>query len=79
MTESPFLDSIFAVPVFSPGDDPIACLNKAMVFLTAIASSRFPSTNNQLRTSSNPRNQVTIQDDDLVPVEDISTGRVNTA
>ncbi|GJT28368.1 hypothetical protein Tco_0908643 [Tanacetum coccineum] len=24
----------FAVPVFSPGDDPIACLNKAMVFLT---------------------------------------------
>ncbi|GJR35538.1 hypothetical protein Tco_0452494 [Tanacetum coccineum] len=24
----------FAVPVFSPGDDPIACLNKAMAFLT---------------------------------------------
>ncbi|GKB03370.1 putative ribonuclease H-like domain-containing protein [Tanacetum coccineum] len=44
------------------GDDPIACLNKAMAFLTAIASSRFPSTNNQLRTSSNPRNQATIQD-----------------
>ncbi|GJW93649.1 putative ribonuclease H-like domain-containing protein [Tanacetum coccineum] len=31
--------------------------------LTAVASSRFPSTNNQLRTSSNPRNQATIQDD----------------
>ncbi|GKB21966.1 retrovirus-related pol polyprotein from transposon TNT 1-94 [Tanacetum coccineum] len=29
----------FAVPVFSPGDDPIACLNKAMAFLTAVASS----------------------------------------
>ncbi|GJZ38357.1 retrovirus-related pol polyprotein from transposon TNT 1-94 [Tanacetum coccineum] len=29
----------FAVPVFSLGDDPIACLNKAMAFLTAIASS----------------------------------------
>nr|GEV06320.1 hypothetical protein [Tanacetum cinerariifolium] len=28
------------VPVFSPGDNPIACLNKAMAFLTAIASSR---------------------------------------
>ncbi|GKD98352.1 integrase, catalytic region, zinc finger, CCHC-type containing protein [Tanacetum coccineum] len=42
--------------------DPIACLNKAMDFLTAVASSRFPSTNNQLRTSSNPRNQATIQD-----------------
>ncbi|GKF72181.1 hypothetical protein Tco_0208295, partial [Tanacetum coccineum] len=52
----------FVVPVFSPGDDPIACLNKAMAFLTAIASSRFPTTNNQLRTSSNPRNQAAIQD-----------------
>ncbi|GKC10314.1 retrovirus-related pol polyprotein from transposon TNT 1-94 [Tanacetum coccineum] len=30
----------FAVPVFSLGDDPIACLNKAMAFLTAVASSR---------------------------------------
>ncbi|GJV28695.1 hypothetical protein Tco_1385143 [Tanacetum coccineum] len=36
----------FVVPVFSPGDDPIDCLNKAMAFLTAVASSRFPSTNN---------------------------------
>ncbi|GKE08484.1 hypothetical protein Tco_1412035, partial [Tanacetum coccineum] len=62
MTESPFGDSGFAVPVFSPGDDLIACLNKAMAFLTAIASSRFPSTNNQLRTSSNLRNQAIIQD-----------------
>ncbi|GKD54384.1 hypothetical protein Tco_1287771 [Tanacetum coccineum] len=52
----------FAVPVFSPGDDPIACLNKAIAFLTAVASLRFPSTNNQLRTSSNLRNQTTIQD-----------------
>nr|GEW01138.1 reverse transcriptase domain-containing protein [Tanacetum cinerariifolium] len=33
-----------------------------MAFLTAVASSRFPSTNNQLRTSSNTRNQATIQD-----------------
>ncbi|GKF25062.1 integrase, catalytic region, zinc finger, CCHC-type containing protein, partial [Tanacetum coccineum] len=33
-----------------------------MAFLTAIASSWFPSTNNQLKTSSNPRNQATIQD-----------------
>ncbi|GJY51197.1 hypothetical protein Tco_0442044 [Tanacetum coccineum] len=62
MTESPLMDSGFAVPVFSPRDDLIACLNKAMTFLTVVASSRFPSTNNQLRTSSNPRNQATIQD-----------------
>ncbi|GJT71630.1 retrovirus-related pol polyprotein from transposon TNT 1-94 [Tanacetum coccineum] len=33
-----------------------------MAFLMVVASSRFPTTNNQLRTSSNPRNQATIQD-----------------
>ncbi|GJV61803.1 hypothetical protein Tco_1467903 [Tanacetum coccineum] len=62
MTKTLFVDSGFAVVVFSPGDDPITCLNKAMAFLTAVVSSRFPSTNNHLRTSSNPRNQTTIQD-----------------
>nr|GEV98192.1 integrase, catalytic region, zinc finger, CCHC-type, peptidase aspartic, catalytic [Tanacetum cinerariifolium] len=40
MTESPFVDSGFVVLVFSPGDDLIACLNKAMAFLTTVASSR---------------------------------------
>nr|GEX71973.1 retrovirus-related Pol polyprotein from transposon TNT 1-94 [Tanacetum cinerariifolium] len=40
MTESPFVDSGFAVPVFSPGDDSIACLNKAVAFLTTVASLR---------------------------------------
>ncbi|GJR88217.1 hypothetical protein Tco_0212228 [Tanacetum coccineum] len=40
MTESPFVDLGFDVPVFSPGDDPFACLNKAMAFLTAVAFSR---------------------------------------
>ncbi|GJV48085.1 retrovirus-related pol polyprotein from transposon TNT 1-94 [Tanacetum coccineum] len=63
MTESPFIDSGFIVPVFSPGDDLIACLNKSLAFLTVVASSRFPTTNNQLRTSSNPKNQATNQDD----------------
>ncbi|GKE41386.1 hypothetical protein Tco_1468670, partial [Tanacetum coccineum] len=53
----------FAIFVFSQGDDPIVCLNKAMAFLSVVASSRFPSTKNQLRTFSNPRNQTTIQDD----------------
>ncbi|GJY09456.1 hypothetical protein Tco_0377641 [Tanacetum coccineum] len=62
MTESPFMDLGFAVPIFSSGDDLIACLNKAMAFLTAVDSSRFPLINNQLRTSSNPRHQATIQD-----------------
>ncbi|GKD68546.1 hypothetical protein Tco_1322636 [Tanacetum coccineum] len=59
------MDSGLAIPVFNQGDDPIACLNKEMAFLTAVASSMFPSTNNQLRTSSNPRNQATIQDDKI--------------
>ncbi|GJU96458.1 hypothetical protein Tco_1321214 [Tanacetum coccineum] len=62
MTESPLVDSGLAVLVFSPGDDLIACLNKAMSFLIIVASLRFPLTNNQLRTSSNLRNQATIQD-----------------
>ncbi|GJZ19851.1 hypothetical protein Tco_0556441 [Tanacetum coccineum] len=62
MTESPLMDSGFIVPVFSPGDDPIACLDKAIAFLTDVASSKFPSTNNQLRTSYNLRNHATIQD-----------------
>nr|GEV84656.1 retrovirus-related Pol polyprotein from transposon TNT 1-94 [Tanacetum cinerariifolium] len=52
----------FVVPVFSPEDDLIAYINKEMAFLITLASSRFPSTNNQLRTSSNTRNQATIQD-----------------
>ncbi|GJX86891.1 hypothetical protein Tco_0337665 [Tanacetum coccineum] len=34
MTELPLVDSGLAVLVFSPGDDLIACLNKAMSFLT---------------------------------------------
>ncbi|GJW58953.1 hypothetical protein Tco_0105684 [Tanacetum coccineum] len=40
MTELPLVDSGFVVPVFSPEDDTITCLNKARAFLTAVASSR---------------------------------------
>ncbi|GKA06505.1 hypothetical protein Tco_0685729 [Tanacetum coccineum] len=57
------LDSGLAVPVFNLGDDLISCLNKTMAFMSAVGTSRFPSTNNQLRNSSNSRNQVTIQYD----------------
>ncbi|GJY50736.1 hypothetical protein Tco_0441583 [Tanacetum coccineum] len=56
------LDSGFVVPSFLLIDDRIANLNKAMMFLSRAISLRFPSTNNQLRTSSNPRTQATIQD-----------------
>ncbi|GKB10968.1 hypothetical protein Tco_0844891 [Tanacetum coccineum] len=48
--------------LFLPGDDPIACLNKEMTFMSTVVASHFPSTNNQLRTSSNLRNQATIPD-----------------
>ncbi|GJU69363.1 copia protein [Tanacetum coccineum] len=50
------------IPTFLPGDDPIACINKSMAFLSAVFTLRYPPTNNQLRSSSNPRNQVTVQD-----------------
>ncbi|GKA71707.1 retrovirus-related pol polyprotein from transposon TNT 1-94 [Tanacetum coccineum] len=68
LTEFPQMDSGLAVIVFNQGDDPISCINKAMSFLTVVTSSRFLSTNNQLRTSSNPRNQATIQDGGQVKV-----------
>ncbi|GJX20197.1 hypothetical protein Tco_0222874 [Tanacetum coccineum] len=51
-----------ATNIVLQGDDPVASLNKAMAFLSVVAASRFSLTNNQLRTSSNPRNQDTIQD-----------------
>nr|GEY52983.1 hypothetical protein [Tanacetum cinerariifolium] len=61
--EFPQLDLGLAVLIFLPRDDPIAGLNKEMAFMSTVVASRFPSTYNQLRTSSNPRNQATIQDD----------------
>nr|GFA71849.1 hypothetical protein [Tanacetum cinerariifolium] len=48
------------VPVFQKGDDPIDAINHMMSFLTSVVASRYLATNNQLRTSSNPRQQATI-------------------
>nr|GEU51712.1 hypothetical protein [Tanacetum cinerariifolium] len=42
------------------GDDLIDAINHMMSFLTAVVTSRYPPTNNQLRNSSNPRQQATI-------------------
>ncbi|GKA98773.1 hypothetical protein Tco_0826710 [Tanacetum coccineum] len=44
------------------GDDPIDAINHMMSFLTTIVTSRYPTTNNQLRNSSNHRQQATIND-----------------
>ncbi|GJR90826.1 hypothetical protein Tco_0214837 [Tanacetum coccineum] len=58
----PLMDSGLVVPSFLPSNDPIASLNKVMDFISTAFTSRYPPTNNQLRTSSNPRKQATIQD-----------------
>ncbi|GJV47806.1 retrovirus-related pol polyprotein from transposon TNT 1-94 [Tanacetum coccineum] len=55
-------DSSLVVPVFQKGDDLIDAINHMMSFLTAVVTSRYPTTNNQLRTLSNPRQQATIYD-----------------
>ncbi|GKD20146.1 hypothetical protein Tco_1221849, partial [Tanacetum coccineum] len=60
--EFPQLDLGLTVPVFKQGDDLIDAINHMMTFLSAIVTSRYPTTNNQLRNSSNPRQQATIYD-----------------
>ncbi|GJY81393.1 hypothetical protein Tco_0494144 [Tanacetum coccineum] len=55
-------ESDLTVPVFQKGDDPINAINHMMSFLTSVVTSRYPATNNQLRNSSNPRQQATIND-----------------
>ncbi|GJZ15386.1 retrovirus-related pol polyprotein from transposon TNT 1-94, partial [Tanacetum coccineum] len=42
------------------GDDPIDSIIHMLSFLTAVLTSCYPTTNNQLRNSSNPRQQATI-------------------
>ncbi|GKA12376.1 hypothetical protein Tco_0691922 [Tanacetum coccineum] len=48
-------NSALIVPVFQKGDDPIDAINHMMSFLTAVVTFRYPTTNNQLGNSSNPR------------------------
>nr|GEW27344.1 retrovirus-related Pol polyprotein from transposon TNT 1-94 [Tanacetum cinerariifolium] len=52
-------DTGLVFPVFQKGGDPIDAINHMMSFLTDIVTSRYPQTNNQLRNSSNPRQQAT--------------------
>nr|GFA83884.1 hypothetical protein [Tanacetum cinerariifolium] len=54
------------VSVFQKGDDPIDAINHMMSFLTSVVASLYPATNNQLRTSSNPRQQATINNGQTV-------------
>nr|GEW32884.1 hypothetical protein [Tanacetum cinerariifolium] len=59
------------VLVFKHGDDPIDAINHMMSFLTSVVTSRYLTTNNQLKNSSNPRHQATINDErvTLQPVQ----------
>ncbi|GJZ32661.1 hypothetical protein Tco_0578097 [Tanacetum coccineum] len=52
------------------GDDPIDAINHVMSFLSAVVTSRYPTTNNQLRNSSNPRQQATINDGRLIQIQE---------
>ncbi|GJR52493.1 retrovirus-related pol polyprotein from transposon TNT 1-94 [Tanacetum coccineum] len=49
--EFPQLDLGLTVPVFKQGDDPIDAINHMMSFLSVVVTSRYPTTNNQLRNS----------------------------
>nr|GEV26083.1 hypothetical protein [Tanacetum cinerariifolium] len=44
------MDSGLAVLILKQGDDPIKAINKMMSFLSTVITSRFPSSNNQLKT-----------------------------
>nr|GEU31208.1 hypothetical protein [Tanacetum cinerariifolium] len=69
-------DTGLVVLVFQKGDDPIDAINHMMSFLTTVVTSRYPPTNNQLRTSSNPRQQATINNE-RVTIQPIQ-GRQNS-
>nr|GEW18103.1 hypothetical protein [Tanacetum cinerariifolium] len=55
-------ESGLIVPVFQKCNDPIDAINHMMSFLIAVVTSRYPTTNNQLKNSSNHRQQATIND-----------------
>nr|GFC99750.1 hypothetical protein [Tanacetum cinerariifolium] len=59
------------VLVFQKGDDPIDAINHMMSFLTSVVAFRYPATNNQLRTSSNPRQQATINNGRVLQEEEL--------
>nr|GEX52070.1 hypothetical protein [Tanacetum cinerariifolium] len=59
------------VLVFQKGYDHIDAINHMMSFLTSVVTSRYPATNNQLRTSTNLRQQATINDGRVLQEEEL--------
>ncbi|GKD23363.1 retrovirus-related pol polyprotein from transposon TNT 1-94 [Tanacetum coccineum] len=68
-------DSGLIVLVFQKGDDPIDAINHIMSFLTAVVTSRYPTTNNQLRNSPNLRQQATVNNGRVIvqPIQERQT------
>ncbi|GKF75099.1 integrase, catalytic region, zinc finger, CCHC-type containing protein, partial [Tanacetum coccineum] len=64
---------------FQKGDDPIDAINYMMSILTAVVTSRYPTTNNQLRNSSNPRQQDTIINNGRVTLQPIQERQTSVA
>nr|GEV83971.1 hypothetical protein [Tanacetum cinerariifolium] len=64
--------------LFKHGDDPIDAINHMMSFLTSVVTSGYPPTNNQLRNSSNPMQQATINDgrDKVLLVQAQANGQI---
>ncbi|GKD98289.1 retrovirus-related pol polyprotein from transposon TNT 1-94, partial [Tanacetum coccineum] len=60
--EFPPLDLGLTILVFKQGDDLIDAINHMISFLSVVVTSRYLTTNNQLRNLSNPRQQATIND-----------------
>nr|GFC51535.1 hypothetical protein [Tanacetum cinerariifolium] len=69
-------DTRLVVPVFQKGDDLIDAINHMMSFLTSVVTSRYHAMNNQLRTSSNPHQHATINNE-RVTIQPIQ-GRQNS-
>nr|GEY82582.1 hypothetical protein [Tanacetum cinerariifolium] len=72
---------VYALVSTHKGDDPIDAINHMMSFLTSVVTSRYPSTNNQLRTSSNPRQQATInngREEELEFLADLGTAETSS-
>ncbi|GJV80821.1 retrovirus-related pol polyprotein from transposon TNT 1-94 [Tanacetum coccineum] len=61
-----FADNTQLVLELSPSDNLIENLTNTLALLTQSYKTYLPQTNNQLKTSSNPRNQATVQDGRVV-------------
>ncbi|GKA91835.1 hypothetical protein Tco_0813760 [Tanacetum coccineum] len=80
MTESPLVDSVFVVPVFSLGDDPIACLNKAMANISNYGSdiiSEVPHSKTYLNDMEN-QSVHAMQDFEQIPAVDFTDNEIHS-